>query len=82
MPGVVFNPAAKAHLLHHFQVEFRAHLDPLGFKILSVRFKPFDPVIEFLPNGLERPLHFVVRGHELLGRIEDESVEFFQAFGR
>src|ERR1700761_8511475 len=78
MSGVIFDAAAEAHLLHHFEVEFRAHLNPLRFKKLSMRLKPFDLVVEFFANGSKRSLHFVVRGHELLCRIKDEPVEFFQ----
>src|ERR1700680_3696055 len=75
MSGVIFDAAAKAHLLHHFQVKLRAHLDPLRFEKLSVRFKPFHPLIEFYANRFERTSHFFVWGDELLCRIEGESVK-------
>src|ERR1700722_19345879 len=78
MSGVIFDTTAEAHLLHHFEIEFCAHLNPLRFKELSVCFKPFNSVIEFFPDGSQRPLHFFVWGHELLCWIKNEPVQFFQ----
>ena len=51
--GVILDAGAEAHLLHHFQIELRAHLDALGFEKLGVCLEPYDPFIEFLANGLK-----------------------------
>src|SRR5580704_5843089 len=78
MSGVVFDAAAEAHFLHHFQVELRPHLDPLRFEKLGMRLKPFHSVVQFFANRSERALHLIVRRYELLCRIEDKPVKFFQ----
>src|SRR5271166_3703348 len=78
VPRVVFDPAAEAHFLHHFEIEFGPHLDSLRLEKFCIRFKPFYALVELFPDCSESALHLVVRRDELFGRIEREPIEFFR----
>ena len=65
VPRVILDAGAKAHLNHHFEVVFRAHLDALGFQQLALLFKLGDAQTEFLADGEDGAPQFLVGGDEL-----------------
>ena len=73
VPRVVFDPAAEAHLLHHLEVVFRAHLDALRLEQLPVLFEDDDPLIQLLADRRRSPCAACRRRHELLRRIERDQ---------
>ena len=67
MTTVILNSAAGPHLLHQIQIILGPHFEPLRFQQLSGGFKLGDPLGEFLPNGHNRPPHFVFWSHIVTG---------------
>src|SRR5258708_36126168 len=74
MAGVIFDPAAKSHFLHHLEIELGAHLDPLRFQKFVLAFKPGNTFVQLNANGLDRAAHFFVWGDELFRWKQGESV--------
>ena len=76
MAGVVFDPVAVAHLLHHLEVVFGAHLDPLCLDVFAIRFEPGDALNHLIPNVSHGDLHLFLGRHELLRGEEGQMGEF------
>ena len=49
--GVVLDASAGANLLHHLQVERRAHAKPLGFQQLVLALQFRESLVELLLDG-------------------------------
>ena len=79
MARVVLDPAAKSHLLDHFQIIFRSHFQPLRLEQLALLFEPDDARVELLADRGHRALQLVVRGDELLRRVERHQRELLLA---
>ncbi len=82
MARIIFNAGAEAHLLHHFEIVFRAHLDALGFEQLAVFLEPRDAFAQFLADGEDGALHLFIRRHELRGRENHRVDGRFQLVSR
>jgi len=74
---VVLDAGAKAHLFHHLEVVFGAHLDALGLEELAVFLKPDDAFAQFLADGEGGDLELVVGGDELFGGEDGDGGEVF-----
>ena len=80
MTRIIFNSRTEAHLLHHFQIVFGAHLEPLCFQQLALRFKRGNPLPELLTNRENRPLHFLGRRHELFAGVHGYTGQSLVSF--
>ena len=69
MPRVILDAVAEAHLLHHLEIVFRAHLQPLRFEQLALRFE-LDDALDPARSRIEaeRAVQLVRRRDELLRR--------------
>ena len=70
---IIFDAGAEAHFLHHFQIEFRAHLDALRFEQFAVRLEPRDAVAQFLADGQDARASFCLRRDELFRREKSST---------
>ena len=70
VPRVVFDAAAKSHLLHHFEIVFRALLDALRLDQLPARLELGDPLFHFLADRAERAPQLVGGRDELFRRVK------------
>ena len=68
VPGIILDAGTEAHLLHHFQIVFRPHLDALGFEQLAVFLEMHDAFAQFFADGQRGAFHFVAGGDELFRR--------------
>ena len=51
MARVIFDPAAKPHLLHHLEIELRPHADALGLEKFPVALERRHALFEFLADA-------------------------------
>ena len=75
VPRVVLDARAEADLLHHLEVEGRAHAKPLRLQQLALAFEFGEPLLELDANRADRSLHDlgardVVRTREDRHRVE------------
>ena len=78
MQGVIFDPVAESHFLHHLQIVVRAHADALSLQILVVRLERGHPFIELPLDRRHRRIHLALGGHVLVCRIQIELVQLAQ----
>ena len=65
---IIFDPTAKAHLLQHLEIIFRAHFQALRFEQSPLRLELHDPLVELGPNRPEGAVQLVSRRDELFRR--------------
>ena len=53
MPRVILDPVAEAHLLHHLEIVFRAHLQALRLEQFAVLLEPDDALVQLLPDRVD-----------------------------
>ena len=75
--GIILNPGAETHFLHHLKVIFGAHLKPLGFEQLAVLLKPTDALAQFLANRQQRRAQLLGGCDELFARINRDGGKRF-----
>ncbi len=75
---VILDAGAEAHLLHHLQIVFRAHLDALGLEQLAFLLEPRDAIAQFLADGEDGAFKFLGRGDELFSGINGDGVVLLQ----
>ena len=76
--GIIFNPGAEAHFFHHFEVEFGAHFEALGFEQFALRLEFGEASVEFGADGAQRAAQLVLRGDELFGRKNGQARQGFR----
>ena len=78
VPGVILNARAEAHLLHHFEIVFRPHLDALRFQQPARLLELRDARPQLFADREDGALHLVRRRHELLARKDCHRIELLQ----
>ena len=78
VPRVILDAGAEPHLLHHLQVVFGAHLDPLRLQQFAVLLEPRDALAQLLPNGQHRRPQLGRGGDELLARVNGHGFQRLQ----
>ena len=76
VPAVVFDAFAMADLLHHFQVEAGALLQPLRLDQFAVAHKLGHPLTQLGLDGLDGGHHPVARRHVVAFRVDGEARHF------
>ena len=75
MAGVVLDPRAVAHLLHHLDVEVGPLLQPLRLQELVFRVQFAEPLPQLLADIDDRPLQVVLRRHVMAARVDRRAAE-------
>ena len=50
MPRIILDAVAEAHLLHHLEIVFRAHFEPLRLEQFALRFELDDALVQFVAD--------------------------------
>ena len=77
MPGIILDAGTETHFLHHLQVIFGAHFEPLSFEQFPILFEPGDPLAELLANGQQRRAQLLGGCDELFARINRDGGKRF-----
>ena len=73
--GVVLNTGAVAQFRHHLHVIFGSLADALCLHQLIVFGKILNLLLQFRPDLAQRPIHFVLGGDIMAGRIDGNMVQ-------
>ena len=75
MAGVVLDPRAVPHLLHHFDIEMGPLLQPLRLQELVFRIQFAEPLSQFHADVTDRLFQIVLRRHVVTARIDRRAAE-------
>ena len=74
VPGVVLDPGREAHRLHHLEVIGRAHLQPLRFEQLVLRFELAQALLQLVLDPADGRRHPVLTCDIMAGREHVDGV--------
>ena len=76
MPRVILDALAEPQLLQHLQVETRALLEALRLHQLHVLMEKFEPLAQFVLDGVDRAHHRIARRDVVRRRIDRKAQDF------
>ena len=75
MSGVILNARAEPEFLQLLQIKLAPHFNALGLEQFALLFKLSDAQTQFLPNGEDGRINFLLRCGELLTREDVDGVQ-------
>ena len=75
MSGVILNARAEPEFLQLLQIKLAPHFNALGLEQFPLLFELSDAQTQFLPNGEDGRINFLLRCGELLTREDVDGVQ-------